>query len=476
MKNNLKKNINVYSTCFLTMALLGIGNMDNTSKLLDIKSPITVSHAAVKKDKYGVTIGGKSVNDGNTRIRLKKKTVARKGTSTKTASVRTLSKNSSVKVTHMTSSWARVKFSNGKTGWIPLSSGKVYIKTTMLEKANELFWDFAFWVNDTTDRILFPERYKARKKGSYLNLGIKYLNEQEYEECIIEFDPSTLPKIEPAPKGYKKPSSSKKKRSSSFTDIENHWAEGELEHYIDLGVISADSLDKVNPDRAITRGEFVSIVNEGFGLNLDMDNPDKNIERKEAVDMLINELNADVLGLESIDKEILGENILDVLFSTDTEVFETEEEADSAPVTKAQMAKLLYNILQKPTEEECVKKIITGKSVNFRVGPSMNDKVIQKLSNSTFVTVLDESNKNWTLVEYQGEEGYVSSKYLSEIDKIKTVTDNSVRFRKGPSTNAEIIENLNEGTVVSVLDESNGSWTKVNYRGEIGYVFSKYLI
>ena len=106
----------------------------------------------------------------------------------------------------------------------------------------------------------------------------------------------------------------------------------------------------------------------------------------------------------------------------------------------------------------------------------MNDKVIQKLSNSTFVTVLDESNKNWTLVEYQGEEGYVSSKYLSEIDKIKTVTDNSVRFRKGPSTNAEIIENLNEGTVVSVLDESNGSWTKVNYRGEIGYVFSKYLI
>ncbi|MCX5975321.1 MAG: SH3 domain-containing protein [Coprothermobacterota bacterium] len=57
---------------------------------------------------------------------------------------------------------------------------------------------------------------------------------------------------------------------------------------------------------------------------------------------------------------------------------------------------------------------------------------------------------------------------------IKFVTDDEVRFRASPSTDAEIFQTLMKGTEVQFL-QVEGEWTKVSFEGQTGYIFSLYL-
>lgn len=54
-----------------------------------------------------------------------------------------------------------------------------------------------------------------------------------------------------------------------------------------------------------------------------------------------------------------------------------------------------------------------------------------------------------------------------------TATD--LNFRKGNSTDAAIITRLDTDLPVSVLDDSDPDWFRINYNGTVGYVSSKYL-
>jgi SH3-like domain-containing protein len=56
----------------------------------------------------------------------------------------------------------------------------------------------------------------------------------------------------------------------------------------------------------------------------------------------------------------------------------------------------------------------------------------------------------------------------------KYVTDDEVRFRASPSTDAEIFQTLMKGTEVQFL-QVEGEWTKVSFEGQTGYIFSIYL-
>lgn len=56
----------------------------------------------------------------------------------------------------------------------------------------------------------------------------------------------------------------------------------------------------------------------------------------------------------------------------------------------------------------------------------------------------------------------------------KYVTDDEVRFRASPSTDAEIFQTLMKGTEVQAL-QVEGEWTKVSFEGQTGYIFSLYL-
>lgn len=55
-------------------------------------------------------------------------------------------------------------------------------------------------------------------------------------------------------------------------------------------------------------------------------------------------------------------------------------------------------------------------------------------------------------------------------------TASDLNFRKGNSTDSEIITRLDEKMAVSILDDSDPDWFRINYNGTVGYVSAQYLI
>ena len=56
----------------------------------------------------------------------------------------------------------------------------------------------------------------------------------------------------------------------------------------------------------------------------------------------------------------------------------------------------------------------------------------------------------------------------------RLITGDYVNFRKGPSTSYSSLGQLNKGDKVEYISVS-GSWTKVKYNGQTGYVYSQYV-
>ena len=130
--------------------------------------------------------------------------------------------------------------------------------------------------------------------------------------------------------------------------------------------------------------------------------------------------------------------------------------------------------------------VITGSDVNFRSGPGTGYNVIDCLAKGTTVTVNDRSNASWYGVNYNGQDGFISSSYLSVTEEtdsdIIIIGDGDtgyinamyVRLRSGPSTDSSILGEYNTGTSLTIKGTS-GEWTSVTISGKDGYVYSTYV-
>ena len=54
-------------------------------------------------------------------------------------------------------------------------------------------------------------------------------------------------------------------------------------------------------------------------------------------------------------------------------------------------------------------------------------------------------------------------------------TNSFVHMRSGKSTSTSIVVDLNGGTVVQLLSDSDAQWQQVSYNGQTGYIFKTYL-
>ena len=61
---------------------------------------------------------------------------------------------------------------------------------------------------------------------------------------------------------------------------------------------------------------------------------------------------------------------------------------------------------------------------------------------------------------------------------VPTATTNSypiVHMRAGKSASTAVITDLNGGTLVQLLSDSDAQWQQVRYNGLVGYIFKQYL-
>ena len=142
------------------------------------------------------------------------------------------------------------------------------------------------------------------------------------------------------------------------------------------------------------------------------------------------------------------------------------------------------NTANKPS----VEKGVTTSNVNFRKGASTSSSILATIPKNTTIEIVDKSTSGWYKVEYKGNTGYVSNKYVT-IGSNNTnsnttnkpsstqngVTTDNVNFRKSASTSSSILATIPKNTTIEIIDKSTSGWYKVKYKGNTGYVSSQYV-
>ena len=130
---------------------------------------------------------------------------------------------------------------------------------------------------------------------------------------------------------------------------------------------------------------------------------------------------------------------------------------------------------------------VTASSLNVRSGPSTSYTVVTTVKKNDKVNILQSSNGWYKIETSSGNQGWVSSSYISASNSntnnstnnntqsnIAIVNTDGLNFRNGAGTSYSIIKVLNKGEKVEVISESNG-WSKVKHDSRLGYVASQYI-
>ncbi len=119
--------------------------------------------------------------------------------------------------------------------------------------------------------------------------------------------------------------------------------------------------------------------------------------------------------------------------------------------------------------------------LNFRQEPDKKGKKITTLEEGTPLKLVDFIPTGWFLVEYNGQQGYVSADYVSfnngneyrhDIQKV-VYAKTGLNLRSMPNTESEIYYKLSKYETAEVL-RTEGDWYLVRVGNYIGYVKREY--
>lgn len=109
----------------------------------------------------------------------------------------------------------------------------------------------------------------------------------------------------------------------------------------------------------------------------------------------------------------------------------------------------------------------------------VSDNILATLSKSEDLTLIKDSSNGWAYVKRaDGTKGYCSIDYL-QVPKgssvtINGVTTEDVNFRKGPSSDYDVIKLLSADTTFTVMDNTQELWIKAKVGSQTGYIYRTY--
>lgn len=117
-------------------------------------------------------------------------------------------------------------------------------------------------------------------------------------------------------------------------------------------------------------------------------------------------------------------------------------------------------------------------NLNFRKGPSTDEKIISVLQTGEKVKILSQSNGWYKVQNSSGKVGWAYGKYIKTSDK-KDDTNGTFKdtanVRKGASTKYSVIETLKKGQKVKVISSLDG-WYKIKCPdGQVGWTHGSHI-
>ncbi|MBC5627190.1 SH3 domain-containing protein [Clostridium sp. NSJ-49] len=135
-------------------------------------------------------------------------------------------------------------------------------------------------------------------------------------------------------------------------------------------------------------------------------------------------------------------------------------------------------------------------NLRVRSGASLNSSIIGYVVDNTTVTIVGTADE-WYKIKFNNGYGYVHSDYIlvngindgnnnnnengaggdDTVRKIGYVYDlggSTLRIRKSPNTNSEVLGSLYEGNSVNIIGEE-GNWYRISYNNSVAYVSKDYI-
>jgi cell wall-associated NlpC family hydrolase len=117
--------------------------------------------------------------------------------------------------------------------------------------------------------------------------------------------------------------------------------------------------------------------------------------------------------------------------------------------------------------------------LNIRSGPGTSYAIVGTTGENSIVVVIEKTNKEWYLINFDGTTGYSKAEYFSDIvrrenfNATATITGDSVRVRQKPGTSYTVLATVDNGDEVAVIGINDG-WYKVKTAGITGYLRSDF--
>ena len=129
---------------------------------------------------------------------------------------------------------------------------------------------------------------------------------------------------------------------------------------------------------------------------------------------------------------------------------------------------LIYSLTQAATQPAQIK----ANGVNIRANPNTDSDVVTTVSAKS-VSIIDEAN-GWYKVTYSGKSGWVLGKFITPSKTNGSINADGVNFRESSNTSSKILDSLNKGESVVILDTKAG-FHKVQVGSKTGYVAMKFV-
>lgn len=152
------------------------------------------------------------------------------------------------------------------------------------------------------------------------------------------------------------------------------------------------------------------------------------------------------------------------IISSDLEGWVRKEKLDSIKNAQPEQTESTTETENDSSEEETqteTTKYVSTEKVNIRKKASTDSDIIKSITKNTKVTVIG-TEKGWSKVKVDGEEGYISSEYLSD-SKVKEENTNSTKNTTSNTTNKTTDRSLETSRTEEIENTSNNGADVVSY-------------
>lgn len=118
---------------------------------------------------------------------------------------------------------------------------------------------------------------------------------------------------------------------------------------------------------------------------------------------------------------------------------------------------------------------VTVENANVRTGPGSKYPVTMELFKGYPLKVLKTQGDWYKVTDFEKDTGWIHKSIVKDRDTTIVNARKSLNMRSGPSTNNQVVADVERGVVLTVISKK-GKWTKVRHSaGTVGWIYSQLL-